>query len=293
MLDRQETAEAMPGLFRSLPRPLKFILASAIAVVFYGLFTWLIAASQGIQQPPLTVKIRGVPLPFLDPLATASALLALGTVALAYSAFFQGQVSRLEFESTERKRIGDLRPYLYLQITEGQGGSVYPDMFTIPAENSTIWLGLRNLGPGNAVEVTLKAYDWRLGVLDIPSSGKIEGADLGPKMDPPGMFPRDVIGHPISLAVNELFTVPFQFRIPPLQDYRGARPESATSFSEQVLWLVNGKDVEGRDTMGLRVAIRLVVILPATDPSGKTLRNYKTVWRLLTASQAQKIPLDE
>lgn len=96
-------------IFR-LPRALKFVFWGAVAVVIYGVTTWVAGVREGYSGSAPTVTPYGVPLPYLDPAATASMILALGTAALAYSALMQSRaasdlvaVTQVQAAATQRQ----------------------------------------------------------------------------------------------------------------------------------------------------------------------------------------------
>lgn len=216
-----------------------------------------------------------------------TALLALGTLSLAYAAGFQAL-------STEWKRQGDLRPHLDLQAIKGSGGPVYWSQFKLGENESRFFLRLRNLGPGNAVSVHLTGHNWYVdSKMDSPELRELEagGPPRSPLMTDPGPMASEVVKEPISLTANESFEVPYQVRIPPLRDFGAQIEQEATLYLQQVVFVATCEDVEGRNADELRVAFRLDALVPSGDPRGRALRNHTGIWRRLPASQAATIPV--
>lgn len=245
--------------------------AFVVAVLVVGLVVLLLLGLTGLQ-----------PIPGLPPAATVSdvlsALLAVGTLSLAYAAGLQAL-------SIERKREGDLRPHLDLQVIQAIGGPVVWSEFTVPDSASVFYIRLRNYGPGVAVGVRLTGFDWWAST--NVDAAELQGLSEGefprqPLLSDPSPIPSEVIKEPISLAVNEGFEVHYQVRVPPLRDLGATPPQPSTSYLQQVIFVATCEDVEGRRVEEMSAGFRLDALLPATSPEGKSLRSYTSVWHRLS-----------
>ena len=253
--------------------------AFVVAVLVVGLVVLLLLGLSGLQ-----------PIPGLPPAATVSdvlnALLAVGTLSLAYAAGLQAL-------STERMREGDLRPHLDLQVIKEIGGPVSWGMFLVPDSVSAFYIRLRNYGPGVAVGVRLTGFDWRIST-DVDSA-ELQGLSKGgsprqPLLSDSILIPSEVIKEPISLAVNEGFEVHYQVRVPPLRDLGAAHPQPSTSYLQQVVFVATCEDVEGRKVEDTSAGFRLDTLFPAPSLEGKSLRSYSSVWRRLPSDVVAAIP---
>lgn len=216
-----------------------------------------------------------------------TALLALGTITLAYAAGFQAW-------STERKRRGDLRPHLDIQVLKEPRGPVCWHMFMVDETASGFYIRLTNFGPGIATNVRLTGFDWdvRADASDPEFQALQRGGPPRPPIQtPPGERPSEVIKDPIWLAAGERFEVRYQLRIPPLPDFGAAAAQAATSFRQQVLLVATCEDVEDMPVAELRAAFRLDLLPSSSTPGGRSLRSHGMVWRRLPPSQAASLPV--
>ncbi|MGI0132812.1 MAG: hypothetical protein ACREDK_06965 [Thermoplasmata archaeon] len=253
--------------------------AFIVTVLVVGTLVILLLALAGLR-----------PIPELQPSATVTdaltALLALGTLSLAYAAGLQAL-------SAERKREGDLRPHLDVQVIKGPGGPVVWSTFLVDESASVFHVRLRNYGPGVAVGVRLTGFDWRVSTgAESEELGDLTrgGPPRQPVVSAPGLIPSEVVKEPISLAVNEGFEVHYQTRIPPLKDLGAQQLQPSSSYLQQVLFVATCKDVEERDAGEVSAAFRLDALFPAASTEGKALRNYTSVWHRLSTSDVARIP---
>lgn len=282
-----------PWFLKAVPRPIFWMVVTAGLLSLYELSYWLLART--LNAGSTGVQVGLVKLPYVAALPAVTGYLALATTALAYAAYRQSLANQEQVSAAEKKRRADLRPHFDLQVTDGPNGPIVAGTFSLRPDRSAMWLRLRNLGPGNAANVKMAAYTWSVSTgapNDRLTSLGRGGSPNQPIHEPQGLFPREVIGHAISLAVNENFIVPFQFRIPPLADYQGARPEPSTQYDEQIVWIVRGQDVEGQPVPELVFGVRLQVLSPDRSEQGQSLRNYLSIWRILRSNEATEIPID-
>lgn len=282
-----------PWFLKEVPRPIFWMIVVAGLLSLYELAYWTLA--RALNAGSAGVQIGSLKLPYVAVLPAVTGYLALATTALAYAAYRQSLANQEQVGAAEKKRRADLRPHLDLQITAGPNGPIVGGTFRLDPDRSAMWLRLRNLGPGNAANVKIAAYSWYVAT-DAPNE-RLAALSRGgsvpqPIHDPPGSFPRNVIGHAISLAVNEAFVIPFQFRIPPLEDLQGAQAQPSTKYAEQVTWLVRGEDVEGEPGSELVFSVRLDFLSPDSSSYGQSMRNYVSIWRILSSKEAREIPLD-
>jgi len=253
--------------WHDFPRQLWVLLAAALVVTAYGLLTWLLSFQSGAT----TVQIDGAVMPVLQPPVTAAILLALGTAALAYSAYIQARASRAladatksQAESAERARRAALRPTLDVQIWEPSQGSdssaalrpVMGSIFNTDVRGRTRLLRcvVRNLGPGNAVMVDVVGPVWYL-----PEEGPWEKVKSVSEPDSPTLPPFFPVVEDRSLKANDEHWFDIPLASPIGSD--GAVNGTYRIINKVVL-KATAKDVEGNEAPPYSLVVRLHQISP-------------------------------
>jgi hypothetical protein len=202
-------------------------------------------------------------------LSTSNALtglLAMGTFALAYAATTQAYLAA-------QKRKEDLRPHLYIELyrstltvgpvtgSEGRGEAILvsPVSTELPRDR-TLKLLLRNLGPGNAINLNFTVWVWEP---DQPSRKWNDRGQLGDLSTPP-------LG---TLPLAENIALPpgpgLQFDFELAQEARGTAwgPNFEYRVKRQFLVTANATDVIGTQVTATPVGFYLTQLMrPIGDP---------------------------
>lgn len=213
----------------------------------------------------------------------SEALLATGTVALAYAALVQAT-------STEKRRRADMVPNLDLQILDPNPNltgelpePITQDDFFIPIGTQSLRLRLRNLGPGNAMNVRVFSAQWWTPSFHWGHEPTELRTDPGPVLDPilePSGYFGLAIQSPISLKSNEdrgfLVLIAGTPYLPPPPKLA----EASVTFCTQFVVEASGEDVEGHPAETKLVAARLQRLLPNDVPEADTsvARGYQSRW---------------
>ena len=241
-----------------------FALAFILA---FGFFAASFAASI-LSRPILGLSISDC----------LTAMLALGTLALAYAALIQVIMAA-------EKRREDLSPRLDIQllrvVQSPSSGQVTTEAlvaspFFLRAPKSPsgdlLRLVLRNLGPGSAVgvAVTSHVWGWRPGVTEIG----VRGPD---SLTAPSYW-QDSYSVSLSLKSNEDHEFPLEITYP---DMDASLPGGGYRVREQFVVVAEGTDVAGRLVRAPLVGFRLMQVV------GEGAEHVQTVWRILSESEAR------
>jgi hypothetical protein len=247
------------------------ILGVALGLVFLVEVIALVIALAGINPwphdhaPPVTVSDQ------------TAGLLATGTAALAYAALIQ-------VGSAESRRIADYAPHIVLDLIV-HGGYDKRSVFVAPNDSHPIVYRVRNLGPGNALSVRVRAFSW-MSDTQTPAPTKMGEYNSGSMRPPLVTSPMPLaMGGPemeFNLAVNEERSFKAQVFVPP-------PPGVPTSWLEQLVVTASCLDVEGRPSEAARIGTRLEMI-PRQGPGWPPLI-ASTLWRVLTRREVSTIPL--
>lgn len=247
------------ALFR-LRYPLGAILLSLIGIDTLSV-AWTVLSG---QRSPVPIPVQ---ITFQD---EAQLLLALGTLALAYAASLQALSTRQAAVSAERARIANLRPLLSIRLVEPSGPLDLDrqrarserqsgPLFTAEIKDLTqIQFVLTNMGPGNAVAVTVKGpYE------TLDSHGPWPKEEFIPQ--PPGpvvskagwVFP---VVEKRAMQANESyeFTVPVAL---PFPDHTGVAAGTYEILARVDL-VAECTDVEGNVQPPVVVSVRLAQLVP-------------------------------
>lgn len=219
--------------------------------------------------------------------------LAIGTLALAYSAALQAVVAL-------QKRRDDLLPHLDLQVLEKPGlpfGLAQPtggDRFLLESDRWTIRLRARNLGPGNAMNVRLTTGEWwqQTNLTDDELSHQAAGKtiELTPIYNSPDRS-RPVVNAPFSLRANEEYPFEIQFRVPPRLPDPGS-PHKSYIFLLQAVVSLAGEGVEGIRASEVRLGVllqRASQVHPPPFPGLDRDLEVRTLWRRLTDDEVSRV----
>jgi hypothetical protein len=193
-------------------------------------------------------------------------LLAVGTLALAYAATMQAYVAA-------QKRKEDLRPHLYIELyrstatvgpvtgLEGRGEAILvtPLATELPRDR-TLKFVLRNLGPGNAINLTFNVWFWEP---DHPSKKWNERGQLG-----------DISSSPLGpLPLAENIALPpgpgLQFDFELARETRGKAwgPNFEYRVKRQFVVTANATDVIGTPVTATPVGFYLTQLMrPMGEP---------------------------
>lgn len=230
----------------------------ALAVALTNFWRW----PQG-TVPPVTISDQ------------TSGLLATGTVALAYAALIQAA-------SAERKRIGDLAPHLTIDFVVPSGFEP-KNIFLLPNEVKPLAYRVRNMGPGNAMNVRVRTVEWwsptDKNILDQPKA--YGGGPLNPPIStepsPLSMVSPEV---DFSLGANEERHFFGQIFVPP-------PPNQPTACLEQLVITAFSLDVEGRSSAAVRNGVRLQLVSRRSSPN--EIEISSAMWRLFTRQELDSI----
>jgi hypothetical protein len=207
-----------------------------------------------------------------------TALLALGTLTLAYAAVVQAVLSA-------EQRRANVSPKLDLRVTFADrtipskaGGPpiVYGQFDTSIPMEKFLRLVVRNIGSGSAISVDLSAFYWVETIETVPSAP----LKFRPTMDAGRPFPFDI--ELFSLSPNEE-----QYFILPLLAGKTegfAEPSPPFKIRRQFVFSVKCTDVEGNT----RTAPELGFYLGSLkyDPSNAESVRYNATWNRLATPVA-------
>lgn len=229
----------------------------------------------------------------LSPAEIIDLLLAGGTIALAYAAVIQAV-------SSELKRKGDETPNLEIQLLGTRGGSTELTLFAGPImspkpEDGKFWVRIRNLGPGTAMQVTLKAKTWWSPIwvetkevpLQIPK-------DLGTGGDPILTATETgwtFIDQPFAIKANEQHDSDFDTWVQLFPT--GSEAKRTFHALRQIVFEAQSTDVEARRAKTAKVGMVLLALTRAQDTFGDAIAGDKfpSIWKRLSDTDVQRIPV--
>lgn len=284
---RTEVANSVPFDERLFSRPERF--AAIIVGVIVLILTILVLAILGYSVIP---EISAHDL-VTDAL---SALLALGTLSLAYATGYMAQSVRRQAESAEKMRQDQMRPHLSIVLME----SSRPERPTIPpaAVMSTpiltpvsgltnLTFAVRNLGPGNAMGVHVECPVWEV-VGDGPWTGTESIVLRHEDLEPSKYVPIENR----SLKANEerSFDLPVAMPLPP----DTGNKDGTYRLTGQIEVHATCNDVEGRPAELSSFYLQLQQIIPVrvsttsdilggNEPTG---HGYELLWAELPHRKA-------
>jgi hypothetical protein len=239
------------SLWRKLPRPLQLITVAGLAFIFYQLIFYAAAR----YYATYSIQVGSHRLPYFNALTSATFYLALGTVALAYSAFRQAELAKTQTRvaeaiaaAGERDRLARLAPHLdFVVIPKAARRPMYDAKgralkgTTKPFEEHP--LSVRNFGPGAAANLRARF------TMKVEESS--QEWDPLESVDEPSL-PREFSFRVWERRIDERYLLP-DHDIPVLDMEPWPTPPNLDPFEQEIAVTVelSATDLEGNPAMGI------------------------------------------
>jgi hypothetical protein len=274
-----DSGKDLPFDERIFSHPARFALDIVVLIV---VLTALLVVGLSGNSPLPTVPPAGI---VSDSL---SGLLALGTLSLAYATGYMAQSVRLQAKSAERARQDQLAPHLSINLLEkrreeSSGSAPRPVMvspfFTRVEGERRLKFVVRNMGPGNAIQVRVECPAEL-----VPGNGPWTGGDFPPVPELSSHSPRHVPVENRSLMANESYEFEITAAFPDPSTSGGA--SGTYKLLGRLCILAACKDVEGREIPTEQFRLSLQQIVPVAFRTGQDSlgdlvphgRGYELLW---------------